>query len=194
MAYDASTPNKKHQGLLDVPQTRENLNQLRCNERGTVQPSNPVAGMWWADESGAEIVMGYRNKANDGYRIIDFPKDTEMVFVQAAAPPGWIQIVTDNNIFLRVVATGGGGTGGTEPFVGGSVEGHALTEAETGPHSHAPPRNASGEGEYTGFVYTMNADLPPTYDWSTNEAGDGVAHVHDIDFAYRDVIICKRDA
>jgi hypothetical protein len=58
-----------------------------------------------------------------------FPTGTKMVFFQAAAPTGWTQDATNTDAALRVVATAGGGTGGT----------HGVSSPPSTAHTHAGP-------------------------------------------------------
>lgn len=47
-----------------------------------------------------------------------FPSGTKIVFAQAAAPSGWVQVTdaTHNEATIRLVNTAGGGTGGSGAF------------------------------------------------------------------------------
>lgn len=71
-----------------------------------------------------------------------FPTGTKLVFAQSAAPAGWTRIIDDsaNNRMLRVVSTGGGGTGGTNsPILNDVVPSHSHSFTSGGAsanHTH----------------------------------------------------------
>lgn len=48
--------------------------------------------------------------------VSEFPSGTIMLFCQASAPVGWVQVTTQNDKALRVVSGVGGQAGGTNPF------------------------------------------------------------------------------
>lgn len=70
-----------------------------------------------------------------------FPSGTVMLFVQNAAPPGWVQGRNINDAVLRIVNdNSGSGTGGSWGISGlnasTSVLGHQLSSAELPSHTH----------------------------------------------------------
>ena len=72
----------------------------------------------------------------------EFETGTRTIFFQTAAPTGWTQILTSNDYMLRVVATAGGGTGGTHsPILMNVVPSHTHTMTGTttsaGAHTHS---------------------------------------------------------
>lgn len=77
----------------------------------------------------------------------EFPAGTEMVFFQAAAPPGWTQNTTNTDHALRVVSGSGGGTGGTDNFSSPPSTSHTHTG---GNHTHAGPLHAHQWYETSG--------------------------------------------
>lgn len=113
--------------------------------------------------------------ASAGPVIDNFPSGTSMVFPQAAAPTGWTQNVALTNHMLRIVATGGGGTGGSDsPILNSKVPSHThgFTTASGGTHSHTVP-GGNGATSDTGsptFRSQITNDTKPT-----NSAG---AHTH----------------
>lgn len=65
------------------------------------------------------------------------PSGTVMPFFQASAPTGWTQVVTHNDVMLRVVNTAGGGNGGTDsPILMNKVPSHTHTTVSAGAHTH----------------------------------------------------------
>jgi len=46
----------------------------------------------------------------------DFPAGTVTLFIQSSAPLGWTQVDSQNNKAIRVVNSGGGSSGGSNPF------------------------------------------------------------------------------
>lgn len=163
---------------------------------------------------------------------------TATFFAQATAPTGWTKSTTHNDKALRVVSGSGGGAGGTTAFStvmasrtpagsvnisGGTVGGHAITEAEMATHTHGvydPGHTHTyigrvqtpGSGQYGAATpYGTESGL------ATGAIGTGIsiyaeggntAHSHPftppsgsfsgsaMDFAiqYVDVILCTKDA
>jgi len=78
-----------------------------------------------------------------------FASGTRMPFVQAAAPTGWTQDITDNatNRMLRVVNTAGNGVGGSSsPILNNVVSSHThtFTGNAMGAHSHSDAGHTHG--------------------------------------------------
>jgi len=78
------------------------------------------------------------------------PSATKTIFLQAAAPTGWTQCVTNTDFAIRIVNTTGGGTGGTVNFTtafasqavsgtnsGGAVAATTLSTCQIPSHSHS---------------------------------------------------------
>jgi len=78
----------------------------------------------------------------------DVPDNTRMIFYQAAAPLGWLQVTTINDRLLRVSSAIGGTLGGDWEITGMVAIGHALTVAEMPVHDHA--MQTAGEHKHTG--------------------------------------------
>lgn len=72
-----------------------------------------------------------------------FATGTRLLFAQAAAPTGWVQITSDlaDNRMLRVVKTAGAGTGGSHsPILNNVVPAHThgfSTGGQSADHSHS---------------------------------------------------------
>ena len=87
-----------------------------------------------------------------------FVAGTRLMFPQASAPTGWTQVTTDeaNNRMLRVVSTGGSGTGGTHsPILNNVVPSHThgfSTGTESNFHNHGA--SSSGQTADHTHVYT----------------------------------------
>jgi hypothetical protein len=116
-----------------------------------------------------------------GLTTLPFPTGTKMVFFQAAAPTGWTQDVTNTDAALRVVATAGGGTGGT----------HGVSSPPSTAHTHTGPSHT--HGGQTGETELAESQIPShthTYTYtapggggysaasSTGSAGSGGTHSH----------------
>ena len=118
------------------------------------------------------------------------PTGTDMLFFQAAAPTGWTKQTTHNNKALRVVSgTGGGGSGGTQPFTtvlsptfayAGNLNttnatgGAPLTAPNLPSHVHdqpgrfvvaAVPARYNPAGQFTGW---NGGDLRRASGWTRN--------------------------
>lgn len=117
------------------------------------------------------------------------PAGTVMLFMQAAAPTGWTQVVSHNNKALRIVSGAGAGSGGTTAFTsvfgaGKATDSHVLTEAEMPAHTHgvgtyqtgfggvhAHTFPLQGGGSYPGIVPTAS-----TFNTNQNYASPNTTH------------------
>jgi hypothetical protein len=145
------------------------------------------------------------------------PAGTTTVFYQAAAPTGWTQKTTQNDIIMRVVSgTGGGGyTSGqslSAATVYGSVVGHSLTQSEL--PNYTLPINDPGHAHLMGGSQVV-ASGASFYDKASNigtgsytgGAGTGItvysgggnaAHGHGFsgspfNLNYIDMILCTKN-
>jgi len=121
--------------------------------------------------------------------VLSAPVGTRMMFFQATAPTGWIQVTDYNDYMLRVVNTAGGGSGGADSPIDATLThshttvGHALTVAEMPLHSH---RGMSGVGNNYPLGGTVAAGSgfgggTPDDGWvtyNTTNTGSGSAHNH----------------
>ena len=147
------------------------------------------------------------------------PAGSRTVFHQAAAPSGWTQDATNNDIAIRVVGgTGGGAYTAGQAFSGavatGTVSGHSITQAElpncafpvSDPgHAHpvsAQPVSGMGSGGpilqgTSGRQGVFNTD--PAYTGiGVNSGGSGTAHGHGfsgaaISLNYMNFIMCVKN-
>jgi len=115
------------------------------------------------------------------------PVGTRMVFCQAAAPTGWTQVTDYNDYMLRVVATAGGGVGGSDSPISKTwnhthtTGSHTLTLNEIPSHNHGAASSASP------FTSPTGAHNAPAYDYGagastggTSSVGGSAAHNHGI--------------
>jgi hypothetical protein len=126
----------------------------------------------------ADLTVGVR-RADTGEGII--PSGTPMLFFQAAAPTGWTQVTSYNNYTLRIVSgTGGGvyssGQAFSSAVAAGTVAGHALTEAENGPHTHTGTTGTESAGHtHSGTTGTESALHTHGY-WRSGDQNDNPSY------------------
>lgn len=127
------------------------------------------------------------------------PSGTVMMFPQTTVPTGWTRINTFDDAAIRVVGSAVPGSGGTNGFIAKlinqiSIDSHALTLAETPPHTHNVPFNRDNAGASGGtMVLHANTIAGPTL--TTTSTGTGNGHVHTVTLAvkYLDVMICSKN-
>lgn len=111
-----------------------------------------------------------------------FASGTRLMFPQSAAPTGWTQVTTDeaNNRMLRVVSTGGAGTGGTHsPILNNVVPSHThgfTTGNVSADHYHGGwtgGQNANHTHEYQTPLRSTDVDRGsgPSSLWSLDDNG-----------------------
>ena len=137
-----------------------------------------------------------------------FASGASTYFMAPAAPTGWVQVTTYNNIALRLVS---GSTGNTVtsglpftsihtpslPFTGfantssGTICGTALTAPQIAAHTHNFPQNYAIAG-CAGNVYYAGpysgGIVKPTGThgaWCTNSAGCGTPHNHPLGVSFQ---------
>lgn len=119
-----------------------------------------------------------------------FPSGTIMLFVQTAAPTGWVKNTNHNNKALRVVS-GTAGQGTSTDFVSSTLGGTSLSVAQMPSHNHAVSY-ATGSG-FTGFGVTPSPDV--SFQTALIQAaGSGASHNHSLTLSvnYVDTIICTK--
>jgi hypothetical protein len=96
-----------------------------------------VAGtteLFYKDSSGRVAQL-----TSAGQAASSFPTGTTITFLQAAPPAGWVQNMAFNDMMVRVVSAGGGGsTGGNWSITGlnGATDAHTLLVGEIPQHTH----------------------------------------------------------
>lgn len=111
-----------------------------------------------------------------------FIAGTRLMFPQASAPTGWTQVTTDeaNNRMLRVVNTGGAGTGGSHsPILNNVVPSHThgfTTGNMSADHSHSGStggQSANHTHEYMTPLRSIDTDRgsPGNSYWSLDDNG-----------------------
>ena len=148
----------------------------------------------------ATLVSGTNIKTVNGESLLGagnvnaFPSGTKMLFIQTAAPTGWVKDTTHDNKALRIVsgaAGSGGSVGFTSAFASqtvsgttsstaadGTVGGTALTINQIPSHTHNSQyddRTPSGI-DYSGSNEIAGVGTTRTY--PTTATGGGQAHDH----------------
>jgi hypothetical protein len=135
-----------------------------------------------------------------------FASGASTYFMAPAAPTGWVQVTTYNNIALRLVS---GSTGNTVtsgipftsihtpslPFTGfanttsGTICGTALTAPQIAAHTHNIPQNFALSGcnvnVYNAGPYTGTTRPGTPGPWSTNSTGCGTPHNHPLGVSFQ---------
>jgi hypothetical protein len=128
-----------------------------------------------------------------------FPGGTIMLFWQAAAPPGWTKITTQDDVGLRVVAGAGGGGGGTSAFssvFAQSASGpHTLTLPEITNHNHLDGGNGVLIGDGGGVPGWGYNGAGGGGDHYVSSAGGSGSHTHtlDLQLKYLDMILASKN-
>jgi len=124
---------------------------------------------------------------------VRFPSGTKWFFAQAAAPPGWTQVTSQNDKLLRVVSGAGGGTGGTwDRGVTLSAGEHPHSTNSQGLHRHTYGASGGEWGTGVSFEYT---DYQGEHAHTLLSTG-GHTHNHintNWRPAYLDIILCSKD-
>lgn len=213
--FNPNIPAVSNNAQSDIAAIKDNFNELRRHEAGGSAPSNLVAGMLWADNSGSDIALKLRNKGNSAWINVTFPTGTKMVFCQASAPTGWTQDTANNDKCLRVVSGSGGGTGGSRGLTSAAVGDTTLTTNQMPSHGHSASTDTTGEhshnvGIFDGNYYASDWQVDAVRDSFTSYVvtgssgshshsvsvggtGGGQAHNHALALAYIDVIIATKD-
>lgn len=130
-----------------------------------------------------------------------FPAGTVQPFYQNAAPTGWTIVSSLNDYGLRIVSSGGGVTSGgsvaySALFARTTTDGHALIEAENGPHRHflfsaETISSATGPTSTTQAAQANSIGNNTSYQMAstntdatvgrTSSSGSGTAHTHPLD-------------
>lgn len=155
-----------------------------------------------AGNVGSGIVLGQGSRSflvSDtvvGARRADtsvLPSGTNLPFYNASAPLGWTQVASYNDYAMRIVSGTGGGSSAGSGFLGGSVDGHALSIAEMPSHNHnvvdpghthpytTDDHTVTGNGG-SGGAWMVSPTTQNTGSSTTGisiaNAGGGSAHTH----------------
>jgi len=155
---------------------------------------------------------------NSKYGII--PQLSSMVFLEASAPTGWVQVTTHDDKTLRVVSGTGAGSGGSFSFIskfnsanpitgpvtvtisGLAVGDTTLSAPQIPAHSHTV--NATGSSAFTGDQGPQGSQTS-LVGGPTDSTGGGGSHAHPstytsasgsasatftLDVSYVNMIIC----
>ena len=115
----------------------------------------------------------------------DIPPGSIMIFQNQSAPTGWTQRTDNNNIAIRLVSSGGGGTGGSVDFtsaftnqgVSGSVSlsGLSFSNGSTNTVNQTPGGSVSLSGLTAQSTSISTAQMPShqhTYQKSNDQNAD----------------------
>jgi len=104
-----------------------------------------------------------------GLTNIGFASNTRLPFFNATAPTGWTQVTTYANHMLRVVATAGGGAGGTDSPILNNTSIPAHTHTFTGA-AHTHTDSGHTHSIFTKSAVTGSAPNDTTYVGGTSPA------------------------
>ena len=188
---------------------------------GATEPNTIYPNQLWYDSTNS--LLKIRNPANSAWVILGslsgsiwrpyqtgsgsnhyplIPKDTKMVFVQAAAPNGWTQDTSQNDKVFRVVSGAGGGTGGSWTISGVTVDNHTLTAAQSGvpAHTHTIYASNTAYGSTTDENVLRNSTGNSDKTSAPNAgANAGSGHNHNLTIgsswrpAYQDALVATKD-
>lgn len=135
----------------------------------------------------------------NGASISAFPSGTRMSFHQTSAPTGWTQDTNPayNDALLRIVTSGGGGTGGGNGFGSWNTQtvvGYTALSIDQMPsHNHIGYQTAIVGGSQPG--YTAGSNFANVQNGPTTYTGGGSAHTHGLttNIKYTDFIIAVKN-
>jgi hypothetical protein len=135
------------------------------------------AELWWQDDAQNQT----RITNNGVLNVQFFASGTQIAFVQAAAPVGWVQNTTLNDQVLRTTNGAGAGLGGSWVITGLSaattVAGHTLNQGEIPSHTHNVSAITSTGGTL-GFSSGNSFFLGQFAITSDGGTGGNAAHTH----------------
>lgn len=146
--------------------------------------------------------MGWNGSSTFGVRVdsarvadnlngawAQIPTGTRLVFAQAAAPTGWVQITDDgaNNRMLRVVNTAGGGVAGSHsPILNNVVAAHThgfTTGTVSADHTHTTTTGTES-ADHAHYTTTGGISANHTHTFTGNALAahdhSAVAHTHTV--------------
>ena len=153
-------------------------------------PTSKLTGAMAIANGGTAATTATAARANLGAQAeLGFIAGTRVLFAQAAAPTGWTRDVSDaaNNRMLRVVSSGGGGTGGsmdptfcnvvpshTHGFTTGGVSADHTHGIGDNGHSHTQVGHVAGAFGYSGGGGTAGVGIPYSANNTTSSNGTGI--------------------
>lgn len=115
------------------------------------------------------IQFAVSNEINSKYWM--YPSGTKKLYVQSAAPTGWVQDTTHNNKALRVVSGTGAGSGGSVNFTTAFPASQVPISV---PISSTPQVNSpSGQTTYTVGQTTLSVTQIPQHTHSSLQGVNG---------------------
>jgi hypothetical protein len=128
-----------------------------------------------------------------------FPAGTQLMFVNAAAPIGWVRVSTFDDALMRIVGSAAPGSGGSNGFVATfnsqTVVGNTTITTATMPaHTHTGAASATigcgGSPLYEGVVGCRTTGIAT----NTGSNGSGGSHNHTVttSIKYVDALIAKK--
>lgn len=171
---------------------------------GVVVPSGARAALIATTANGVRIAA-----------LSGFEPGVSTVFLNAAAPVGWVKSTTHNNKALRIVNTTGGGSGGTVAFdvalapqtPTGTISGTALSVAQLPAHTFTTTNKYFSTTTYGGGDTIIKVLLDPlstaftgnSNPTTSSSVGSGSTHTHtftgtsiNLDVQHVDAIICTK--
>lgn len=133
--------------------------------------------LYYQDSNGRVVQLTSNGSVGPPAGAPVIPSGTNMLFVQAAVPPGWTLRTDLNDQLIRVNGTSGGGTGGSWTISGVTTAGHTLVLAEMPSHDHGIASYllmATNAPSLIGYVGSGNdvGTVQPSYQ------GSNIAHDH----------------
>lgn len=169
------------------------VDALLCErlEEGAIPPAvlAPIVSDTWGKWARAFASQGTMALENLGHWLDSrinrlAPSRNHMVFMQSAAPLGWVQDQAWNDRVLRVAPAAGGTTGGSWALSGIAADLHFLTEDEIPAHSHSVTLVAAGAHNHVlasdlagSHVHSFTTDATGAHEHTGLSSDDG-AHTH----------------
>ena len=158
-----------------------NLSQGTVNNDRLIKSSTTVQGIVQLDNlypptSTSTTQTATTNISRQLYNELTgiIPSGTVMLFYQNNAPTGWTRITNQNNKAIRVVGSGGGGTGGSNTFTS------AFDSARTVPLlQHVHPSSLSSNNQTHG--HTGSSEDETTGHVHSGSSSTHKGHEHGID-------------
>jgi hypothetical protein len=131
-----------------------------------------------------------------------FAAGTTLLFYQAAAPTGWTQVTSINDVGLRIVSSAGGTTAGTTAFSTvftnqtPTIGATTLSTSQIPSHQHAVSiYSCCGPG---GFAAVGQNVVSTNSGGNTQTTGGGGSHTHSstaitLDVRYANIILCSKN-